>query len=151
MWNKKAQVPEGMLWIARILFIVVPLIFAIMFFTKGFAVKIDVTPVEAFILSERIHSCFSDEQGVINLKRFNSEGLEKCYDFKEDGGIKVDLTFSEKEFVEEAGQFKFLEPLCELKGKATPYCKEFRKYVLVQEAGELFPASLSMRIILKSE
>ena len=149
MLSKKAQVPEGMLWIARILFIVVPLIFAIMFFTKGFAVKIDVTPVEAFILSERIHSCFSDEQGVINLKRFNSEGLEMGCDPIVLTGL--DLSFSGKESVEEAGQFRFLEPLCELKGRATPYCKEFRKYVLVQEAGELFPASLSMKIILKSE
>lgn len=146
--NKKAQVPEGMLWIIRILFIIIPLVIAISFFLKAAVVNLDVNAIEAVILTERIQNCFSDELGVINAERFNSDELRKCYAFGEEGAIKADLFFGTEQLEAETDKFSFLNPLCDIPKGNIPYCNTFRKYALVEKEDELYPGSLDVKILL---
>ncbi|OYT41286.1 hypothetical protein B6U80_01660 [Candidatus Pacearchaeota archaeon ex4484_26] len=146
--NKKAQIAEGLLWIARIFFLIVPLILAIAFFVNNFVMHYDVTKTEAFILSERADTCFSQESGVIDLNKFNSDELEKCYSFKPDeAAIKLTLTFSDQSKSEAVGKTD-LFPLCGIKQGHVPYCNDFRKYILVKSGNEFYPGALDINIAL---
>lgn len=148
--NKKGQIVEGLLWIVRILFIIIPLVLGVVLLISRFVTSVDVTPLESFILLERFSNCFL-ENNVLNIKDFTSTNLENCYSFNEEGAVKVTLGFLYKELEISTSEFSYLNPFCNLKGKNIPFCREYRKYVLVKDKGEFFPGTLKIKIILKKE
>lgn len=146
MLNKKAQIAEGWLWIIRLLFLIMPLALAIAFFVSVFVPNINVVSTEAFILAERADSCFFSN-GILDIEEF--ENADKCYFFGDEdlqGAIKLTLTFSDQIKEISTGKVDFFE-ICGLGGNA-PYCKEFRKYVLVK-SDKFYPGSLDIKIALK--
>ncbi len=149
--GKKAQVPEGMLWIVRLLFIVLPLTIAVAFFVKAFILNLDVMPIEAAILSQRAESCFGDGN-VIALSGFTQETLGKCYELKNSGAVEVSVWYSDKRSDLSTEKFSLLEPLCAFKNEGSaPYCKEFRKNVIIQDSGKTFAGGMQVKIILKKK
>ena len=146
--NKKAQVPEGMLWIARMLLIILPLILAIAIFVKIFLLSVDVSRVEASILAERSLECFSDETGVIKLDKFTKDQAEKCFAFGAEGGLQMKLQFSSTSQTAETPKFSLLEPLCGLKGASVPYCYSFRKNIIVDDGTIVQSGAADIKILL---
>ena len=148
MMNKKAQVPEGMLWIARMLLIILPLILAIAIFVKIFLLSVDVSRIEASVLAERSLGCFSDEAGVIKLDKFTKDRAEKCFTFGTEGGLQMKLHFSSSSPDVETPKFDLLEPLCGLEGANVPYCYSFRKNILVDDGTKVQSGAADIKILL---
>ncbi|MBU2497117.1 MAG: hypothetical protein KJ767_03605 [Nanoarchaeota archaeon] len=144
--NKKAQITEGWMWLIRILFLIMPLSLAIAFFMSSFVSSVDVTPIEATILAERVDTCFVNN-GILDMNDFNTATLKNCYN-SEDVNAKLELSFKEVIPIK-TDNFDVYWPLCNLKGKDVPYCNEFREYVLVKDGDEYYPGSLDIKITLR--
>ena len=153
--GKRAQVPEGMLWILRLLFIVLPIVLAVAFFVHSFILNLDVKPIEAAILSQRAENCFGGKNGdgnTVALSEFTQEALGKCYDMKKSGAVEVSIWYSDKRRDVSTEEFSLLDPLCVFKNEGTaPYCKEFRKNVLVQDSGKTYAGGMQIKVILKQK
>ncbi len=110
--------------------------------------KVDASPLEAFILADRAVNCVSDED-VVRLTKFNVDSLEQCYNFNENGGIKLSLSYKDK--IEEIStkDYDYFFTLCEIEDQVkvehAPFCHLSRKFVLLDGAE---PASLEISIVL---
>ncbi|HIH17477.1 MAG TPA: hypothetical protein HA282_05610 [Nanoarchaeota archaeon] len=147
--DKKGDVAEGMLWIPRLLFLLLPLALAVSFFIAILVSAIDVTPIEAAIFSQRAGTCFYEDVGVIDFAKIDSKELEKCLS-SDAVGAKLNLTVLDASIVAKTDEFDYLEPLCVFnEEKNAPYCSKSRKYVAVNLEGTVHPGTLDIEILVK--